>query len=355
MPRIQTPEVTETDLALMETLLKQGKIQHKFTQRIQVVLNRARGVSTNDVARFLGIDPVTVSRYVKRFNEGGVHALVNDKTRKPGKAPVSTEMKNEITRIVCQETPDNATHWSTRELAKRVGVSHNTVSQILRERDLKPHLVKRFQLSKDPEFSQKLEDVVGLYLEPPDNSIVFCVDEKSQIQALERTQPILPIRPGVPERQTHDYYRHGTTTLYAALDVMTGAVIGDCNETHKGEDFIAFLKLIDRKTPKGKTLHIIADNYSAHKTKQVKEYIASKNGRFVLHFIPTHSSWLNLVERFFAEITNKRIRRGSWTGKKQLEKAIMDFIHEWNESKRRFVWTKTSDEITAKINRTKVY
>ena len=351
MPRLQIPETTDSDMELMERLLKQGQIQHKFAQRVQVVLNRARGKSTGDIAEFFGIDPVTVSRYVKRFNEGGVHALLTDKTRKPGKVPISTEVKNEITRIVCQEKPKNATHWSTRELAKRVGISHNAVSQILRERDLKPHQIKRFQLSTDPQFSEKLDDVVGLYLEPPENSIVFSVDEKSQIQALERTQPILPLRAGVPERQTHDYYRHGTTTLYAALDVLTGKVIGDCNDTHKGEDFIAFLRLIDRRTPKSKILHIIVDNYSAHKTKQVKEYLASKNGRFVLHFIPTHSSWLNLVERFFAEITNKRIRRGSWAAKKQLEKAILDFIHEWNESKRRFVWTKTAGEIKDSIEK----
>lgn len=159
----------------------------------------------------------------------------------------------------------------------------------------------------------------------------------------------------MPQRQTHDYYRYGTTMLYAALDVVSGAVIGECNETHKGEDFIAFLKLINRRTPKGNTVHIIADNYSAHKTKQVKEYIASMNGRFVRHFIPTHSTWLNLLERFFAEITSNRIRRGSWTGKKQLEKATMDYIHEWNESKRRFVWAKTSGEIIAKIDKTKAY
>ncbi len=340
-------------MVMMEQLLKQGTIQHKYAQRVQVVLNRARGASTTDISRFVGIDPVTVSRYVKRFNEGGVHALLTDKTRKPGKTPVSVGVKNEITRIVCQETPKHATHWSTRELAKRVGISHNAVSEILRERNLKPHLVKGFQLSKDPEFSQKLEDVVGLYLEPPENSIVLCVDEKSQIQALERSQPILPILPGVPERQTHDYYRHGTTALFAALNVLTGQVIGDCTDTHKGEDFMAFLKLIDRKTPKGKVLHIIADNYSAHKTKQVKEYVASKDGRFSIHVIPTHSSWLNLVERFFAEITTKRIRRGSWTGKKQLEKAILDYIHDWNQSKRRFVWTKTAEEITASIEKAK--
>ena len=338
---------------MMEQLLHQGKIQHKFAIRVQVVLSRAREISTTEISRFLGIDPVTVSRYVKRFNEGGIAALLHDKTRKPGKTPISLEIKNEITRIVCNENPQDATHWSTRELAKRMGISHNAVSQILRERGLKPHLVKGFQFSQDPQFTQKLEDVVGLYLAPPKNSAVFCVDEKSQIQALERTQPILPILPGVAERRTHDYYRHGTTTLYAALDVLTVNVIGECRDTHKGDDFIRFLKLIDKKTPKGKTLHIIADNYSAHKTKAVKEYIESTEGRFIIHFIPTHSSWLNLVERFFAEITNKQIRRGSWSGKRELEKAILDYIHHWNESKKRFVWTKSAKEIKESIDKAK--
>ena len=337
----------------MKTVLKKGHIKHKYAVRVQAVLNRASRMATKDVAEQLHIDMVTVSRFVRRFNEGGTAALLSDKTRKPGKAPIPVEMKNEISRIVCQEKPKDATHWTTRALAARVGISHNTVAAILRERDLKPHLVKRFQFSNDPEFEEKLADVVGLYLDPPENSVVFCIDEKTQIQALERSQPILPILPGVPERQTHDYYRHGTTTLYAALDVLTGKVIGSCKESHKSVDYISFLKLVHRKAPRGKTLHVIVDNQSAHKTTAVHDYLESKNGRFVIHYTPTHSSWLNLVERWFAEITNKRIRRGSWTGIRELERAILDYIHEWNKSKRRFVWTKTHDEIASAIDKAK--
>ena len=229
-------------------------------------MNRAQGRSPRETATVLGIHVMTVSLHVHRFNEGGVETLIRDKTRKPGKKPISVEIKNEISRIVCTETPADATHWSVRSLANRMGISHMAVQRILRERGLKPHRIESFQFSTDPKFEEKLEDVVGLYLNPPENSIVFCVDEKSQIQALERTQPLLPLRPGIPARQTSDYKRHGTTTLFAALNVETGKVIGETKETHKSTDYISFLKKIDRKTPKSKVLHIILDNYSAHKS-----------------------------------------------------------------------------------------
>jgi transposase/transcriptional regulator with XRE-family HTH domain len=355
MSREIFPDITEEEITLMERLLADGQIQHKYAVRIQVVLCRAQKRSTNDTAAFLGLNIMTVSRCVHRFNEGGVSALLKDKTRLPGKEPISLEVKNNISRIVCNEKPENATHWSIRELAQKVGVSRTTVNTILRERGLKPHLVKSFQFSTDPEFEKKLEDVVGLYLNPPENSIILCVDEKSQIQALERSQPILPLLPGVPERQSHDYYRHGTTTLFAALNVMSGTVIGECKEEHKACDYISFLKLVDRKCPKGKTLHIVADNYAAHKTLEVREYLDSKEGRFVEHFIPTHSSWLNLVERWFGEITSKRIRRDSWSGVDQLEKAITEYIKGWNKSGRRFKWIKTADQIESRITKAKGY
>jgi len=343
------PSATAEEIAFMEQVLANGAIQHKYAVRLQVVLNRAKGTSTTETAKVLAIHPMTVSRYVHRFNEGRVEALLADKTRKPGKAPVSDDIKNEVCRIACKEKPENGTHWSTRELAKRVGISYNSVNIILRERGIKPHLVQGFQFSTDPDFKKKLEDVVGLYLAPPENSIVLCIDEKSQIQALERTQPILPLREGIPERQTHDYHRHGTTTLFAALNVLSGKVIGECRAQHKAADYIEFLKRIDRSCPKAKTLHIIADNYSAHKTQEVREYLTSRNGRFVEHFIPTHSSWLNLVERWFSEITTKRIRRGSWNGVAQLEKAIGEFIKHWNKSGQKFTWVRTAKEIKKSI------
>jgi transposase len=287
------PILNDEDKTVMEKLLKDGKIKHKYAKRIQTVLKRAEGRSVGEIAGFVGIARETVSSFVNRYNHCGIDSLLKDKTRKPGKAPVSEELKNEICRTVCKEKPLNATHWSTRELERKFGIAKSTINHILRERDIKPHLVNKFQYSTDEQFTEKLADVVGLYMNPPQNAIIYCVDEKSQIQALERTQPILPLLPHVREKQTVDYLRHGTTTLFAALDYLTGNVIGACSDTHKADDYIAFLKKLDRKSPKGKQLHIIADNYAAHKTKEVREYIASRDGRFVEHFIPTHSSWLN--------------------------------------------------------------
>jgi len=348
------PELQGNDLRLMEAILAEGHVEHKYAVRLQTVINRANDLSTNDIALFLGININTVSDHVHRYNIGGIEALLCDKTRKPGIEPIPDEVINKLVQFVCQEKPKNETHWSTRELAKRFGISHTSVNTILREYGLKPHLVKKFQFSTDKEFESKLLDVVGLYLDPPENSIVFCVDEKSQIQALERTQPILPLGPGIPERQTHDYFRHGTTTLFAALNVASGKVIGKCSKSHKAEDYVSFLKELDRQAPKGKVLHIIADNYSSHKAPMVKEYLKSKMGRFAEHFIPTYSSWLNMVERWFAEITNKRIRRDSWSSLKELEKAITEYIISWNKSGRRFYWTKTFDEIQKSIAKARI-
>jgi transposase len=345
------PELKGNDLKVMEALLAAGHIKHKYAVRLQTVINKAKGLSTNDIAIFLGMNKNTVSNHVRRYNEGGIEELLHDKTRKPGIEPIPDDIKNRLIRFVCQEKPEHETHWSTRELGKRFGISHTAVNTILNEHRLKPHLVKRFQFSTDKEFDIKLADVIGLYLNPPENSIVFCIDEKSQIQALERTQPILPMREGIPERQTHDYYRHGTTTLFAALNAASGKVIGACRKSHKAEDYVEFLKVLDRKTPKKKTLHIIADNYSSHKAPAVKEYFAKKIGRFVEHFIPTYSSWLNMIERWFSEITNKRIRRESWNSLTELEEAITDYIIHWNNSGRKFCWTKTYDDIQKSIEK----
>jgi transposase len=337
----------------METLLSNGQVKHKYAVRIQTVLSRAKGNSTGSIARIFGIDAHYISKYVKRYNQEGLESLLCDKTRKPGKEPVSEETKNTLVQFVCQNKPKNGTHWSTRELSKIFGISHTTINIILTERGLKPHLVKRFQFSTDKEFDSKLADVVGLYLNPPENAIVLCVDEKSQIQALERSQPILPLRPGIPEQQTHDYYRHGTTTLFAAIDTVSGAVIGKCKRSHKAVDYVEFLKTLDKSTPKGKVLHIIADNYAAHKAPVVKMYLAENKTRFVEHYIPTHSSWLNLIERWFAEITNKRIRRESWSSLKELENAIYKYIASWNKTGQKFVWTKTYDDIKKSVDNAK--
>jgi transposase len=337
----------------MEKLLSTGHLEQKFAQRIQTVLLREKGKGTDEIAEFLMLNRATVSLYINRYNKYGIDSLIRDKTRTPGKKPVSQKIKNEICRLVCSEKPKDETHWSSRTLAKKVGISHNAVSLILREYGLKPHLSKKRNYSNDPDFMSKMTDVVGLYLKPPKNSIVLCVDEKTQIQALERTQPILPISRNIPERQTADYERHGTTTLFAALNVLSGKVIGECKGSHSSEDYIDFLRKLDKDNPKRKVLHIVSDNLSAHKTKAVYEYLESRPKRFVLHFIPTHSSWLNLVERWFAEITNKRIRRGSFESVPQLIKAIKDYIRTWNNSGRYFTWTKKPSEIISKIEKAK--
>jgi transposase len=349
MPKEIKPNLNEEDKGIMEKLLSAGNIEHKFAVRVQTVLHRANGKATGAIAEYLGIAPVTVSTHVKRYNEYGLEGLLRDKTRKPGKEPISQEQKEELCRIACTEKPKDQTHWSVRTLAKRVGIGKTAVNGILNEWGIKPHIVTKAQYSTDPEFENKLRDVVGLYMSPPKNAIILCVDEKTQIQALERTQPILPMLRNVPERQTVDYDRRGTTSLFAALDVMTGKVIGECKERHRSEDYIEFLKKVNKKCAKGKELHIIADNLSAHKTQAVKDYLAEEKGRWVVHYIPTHSSWLNLVERWFAEITNKRIRRESWESVEQLIAAIKRYIKTWNKSRRRFTWTKEPDEILRKV------
>ena len=339
------------DKELMENLLSGGHIEHKYAVRLQTVLLREKDKGTGEISEFLGIDRATVSLYINRYNTYGIDSLLHDKTRKPGREPISQETHNELCRLVCKEKPKDETHWSCRTLAKRVGISHTSVNILLKEKGLKPHISEKRNYSNDPDFEAKLEDVVGLYLKPPKNAIVLCVDEKTQIQALERAQPILPIIRNVPERQSSDYIRHGTTTLFAALNVLSGHVIGECRERHRAEDYIRFLKKLDKVCSKRKVLHIVTDNLSAHKTDAVYEYLETRPKRFVIHFIPTHSSWVNLVERWFAEITNKRIRRGSFESVPELLKAIKDYIKTWNKSGRSFSWTKKPDEIMAKINK----
>jgi len=345
------PELNPEDKSLMEKLLSARHIQHKYAIRLQTILLRYKGKGTGEIAEFLGIHPSTVGLYINRYNKFGIDSLIQDKTRKPGKKPVSQKTKNEIYKLVCNENPKGETHWSCRTLAKKTGIGKTAVNRILQEFNLQPHKVSKRNYSNDPKFEEKLNDVVGLYLNPPKNSIILCVDEKTQIQALERSQPILPVIRNVPERQSSDYFRHGTTTLFAALDYLNGNIIGECKERHTSEDYIDFLKKLDKECPKRKVLHIVTDNLSAHKTKAVYEYLDSKPKRFVLHFIPTHSSWLNLVERWFAEITNKRIRRGNFRSVNELKKAIKDYIKTWNNSGRSFIWTKSSDEIITKMKK----
>ena len=304
------------------------------------------------IASKLGMSHPTVQLWRDRFLSFRLPGLEKDAPR-PGRIPkVSHKKVMAIVNATLHTTPPDATHWSTRTMAKTQGVGHATIQRIWKQYNLKPHLIETFKLSRDKKFLEKLYDVVGLYLNPPDKSIVFCVDEKSQIQALERTQPLLPLRPGIPSRQTHDYQRHGTTTLFAALNMLDGKVIGDCMPRHRHQEFIRFLQLIDTKTPLDLSLHLIVDNYGTHKHPKVQKWL-KRHPRFHMHFIPTSSSWVNMVERWFAEISRKRIRRGSFKNVKELISTIKQYIESHNQNPKIFVWTASVESIMNKIKITK--
>ncbi len=339
--------VTPQDRKHLVRLIADRNTPAKVVWRAQIVLASADGESVKAICRLTGKSKPCVWRWQARFAEEGVEGLPRDKTRPPGRQPLSDKIKTKVLTKTSTETPPNATHWSVRTMAKEIGISHTSVQRIWAEAGLKPHLVRTFKVSNDPLFEEKVTDVVGLYMSPPDKALVLCVDEKSQIQALDRTQPGLPMKRGRAATMTHDYKRHGTTTLFAALDVKTGLVIGECLPRHRAKEFIHFLRRIDRATDKHLDLHLIVDNYGTHKTPEVNAWLA-KHPRFKLHFIPTSSSWLNLVERFFAEITGKRIRRGVFRSVGELKAAIHDYLDHHNADPKPFQWTKTAKEILDK-------
>jgi transposase len=291
-----------------------------------------------------------VWRWQERYIAEGIDGLLRDKTRPPGREPLSRKVRLKVLAKTANETPANATHWSRASMAAEMGISPSSVGRIWAEAGLKPHLVHRFKISTDPWFEEKVTDVVGLYMNPPDRALVLCVDEKSQIQALDRTQPGLPLKKGRAATMTHDYKRHGTTTLFAALDVKSGLVIGECQPRHRAKEFIRFLRRIDRCVKKYLDIHLVLDNYGTHKTPEVKAWLA-KHPRFHLHFTPTSASWLNLVERFFGEITSKRIRRGTFRSVTELEDAIHDYLDRHNANPKPFVWTKSAVVILEKERR----
>jgi len=342
-----TLELKTVDRVRLEQLIADRNTPAKVVWRADIVLATADGLGTMAIMRRTGKSKPCVWRWQERFITEGVEGLLRDKTRPPGTPPLSWEIKQRVLTKTANEVPVNATHWSVRSMAKEVGISHTSVQRIWAEAGLKPHLVRTFKVSNDPQFEEKVTDVVGLYMSPPDKALVLCVDEKSQIQALDRTQPGLPMKRGRAATMTHDYKRHGTTTLFAALDVKTGLVIGECLPRHRAKEFIRFLRRIDRATDKHLDLHLIVDNYGTHKTPAVNAWLA-KHPRFKLHFIPTSSSWLNLVERFFAEITGKRIRRGVFRSVAELQDAIHDYLDHHNAAPKPFVWTKTANEILDK-------
>ena len=324
----------------------------RLVQRAKIIQLAATRVFNHDIAEHLGISRPTVQLWRERFLAFRLSGLEKDAPR-PGRIPkISHKKVTGIVNATLHTTPHNATHWSTRSMSKAQGVSEASIRRIWKRYNLKPHLIKTFKLSRDKRFLEKLHDVVGLYLNPPDKALVLCVDEKSQIQALERTQPLLPLRPGIPARQTHDYMRHGTTTLFAALNMIDGTVIGDCMPRHRHQEFIRFLQLINTKTPPDLALHLIVDNYGTHKHPRVQRWL-KRHPRFHLHFTPTSSSWVNMVERWFAEITSKRIRRGSFKNVKELIMVIKQYIESHNQNPKVFVWTASVESIMRKISNVK--
>lgn len=344
--------VDENQRRRLAHLAKSGKTPQKVALRARIVLLAGDGLANHAIAVRLKVSRPTVILWRQRFAAAGVKGLLKDAPRPGRHKAIGSEVIKRVVDATLHTTPADATHWSVRSMAKAQGLSRMTVQRIWKQHGLQPHRVETFKLSKDLRFVEKLRDVVGLYLNPPDRALVFSVDEKSQIQALDRTQPLLPLRPGIPSRQTHDYKRNGTTTLFAALNMLDGKVIGECMSRHRSKEFVRFLKKIDRETPPDLDLHLIVDNYSTHKSPEVKRWLA-RHKRFQLHFVPTSSSWLNMVERWFGQITQKRIRRGTFKSVQQLIDAINDYLAKYNDQPHKFVWTKDADMILAKIDRCK--
>ena len=333
-------------------LANAGKTPQKVALRARIILLASEGIPNNAIARRLATTRPTVLLWRERFRQQGAVGLLRDAPRPGRKKAIGPEVVKRVVEATLHSTPPAATHWTTRTMAKAFHLSHMAVQRIWKQHGLQPHRVETFKLSRDVRFVEKLRDVVGLYLDPPDKALVLSVDEKSQIQALDRTAPLLPLRPGLPARQTHDYKRHGTTTLYAALSLLDGKVIGECMPRHRAREFIRFLRRIDRETAADLDLHLIVDNSSSHKSPPVKRWLR-RHPRFHLHFTPTSGSWLNLVERWFREITQKRIRRGTFHSLQELINAIHEYLDHYNQSPKPFVWTKSADMILAKIDRCK--
>lgn len=320
--------------------------------RLKIVLGAAEGMPNKALARQLSTTLPTVLLWRRRYKEAGLSGILQDQLRSGRPKRISEEKEAAIVEATIKTKPPNATHWSVRMMAKAQRVSRSTVHRIWRKHKLQPHRVESFKFSTDPDFVPKLRDVIGLYLNPPDKAIVLSVDEKSQIQALDRTQPILPLRPKLPERQTHDYERHGTTTLFAALNVLEGTVIGQCQPRHRHQEFLFFLDRIEASIQRRLEVHIVLDNYGTHKHPAVKKWF-SDHPRYHVHFTPTGASWLNQIERWFAEITRKRIRRGTFRSVRELIQTIRDYIRENNHHPRPFQWIAKPDAILRKVNRLK--
>ncbi len=335
--------LSEEERATLERWARRPKSAQALALRCRIILAAADGESSTAIAERLGVTRSTVGKWRVRFAAQRLDGL-HDEPR-PGKPRSITD--DDVERVIVktlEESPSDATHWSTRSMARATGLSQTAISRIWRAFGLKPHLAETFKLSPDPQFIDKVRDIVGLYLNPPDAAVVLCVDEKSQIQALDRSAPVLPLMPGVPQRRTHDYVRHGTTNLYAALDLASGKVIANLTPRHRAEEFRRFLNLIDKNVPADLDVHVIVDNSSTHKTPSIQQWLL-RHPRFTLHFTPTYSSWLNLVERWFAELTTKWLKRGAHRSTRELVRSIRTWIESWNDEPRPFVWHRTADEI----------
>ncbi len=342
-------ELTDEQRSELRGWARRPRTAQAMALRARIVLAAADGWTNTEIAEELSVNRVTVGKWRRRFAEMGLDGLV-DAPRPGAPRRISDEDVELVIAMTLENTPSNATHWSTRSMADATGLSQSTISRIWRAFSLQPHRVDTFKLSNDPLFVAKVRDIVGLYLDPPAKALVLCVDEKSQMQALERTQPLLPMRPGVVASQTHDYVRHGTTTLFAALNAKTGKIIGKCYRRHRSTEFLKFLRVIDAAVPGHLDVHLILDNYSTHKTAAARRCLA-RHPRFHTHYTPTYASWINRVESWFAVLTNRQLRRGSFRSTRQLENAVRQYIDDNNQSPTPFVWTKTADEILDSVKR----
>ena len=342
--------LTPSDRSRLEAVTRDRNAAQKHAWRAAIVLLSADGVGTNEIMHRTGKSKTCVWRWQERFMQEGFEGLLRDKTRPSRIAPLGDAVAERVVTLTLADPPGEATHWTADMMTKAVGISASAVRRIWRAHGLQPHRCRQFKLSNDPDFVDKLRDVVGLYVDPPAHAIVLSVDEKSQIQALDRTQPGLPIKPGKAGTMTHDYLRNGVTTLFAAFDVLEGTVLGRCMQRHRHQEFLRFLNAIEAAVPAGKVVHVILDNSSTHKTPAIRKWLTA-HPRFVLHFTPTSSSWLNLVERWFAELTNKKLRRGAHRSVNALNTDIRAWMNTWNDDPRPYVWTKTADQILESITR----